>query len=61
MGVLGLVAYAYMCRQWLQYLMQQTISETIGFIGKAQEFDHVTSAALTLVQEVELVARGYKM
>ena len=55
------VTYAYMRRQWLQYLRQQTISEITTFVGIAQEFDHVAAGAMTLVQEVELVSRGYRM
>jgi len=56
-----IVIYAYMRRQWLQYLRQQTISEITTFIGIAQEFDHVAAGAMNLVQEVELVSRGYRM
>jgi hypothetical protein len=59
--VLGVVSYAYIRRQWLQYLRQQTLSEASGFVAKSQEFDAVAAGALTLVQEVELVSRGYRM
>ncbi|KAL3424790.1 proliferating cell nuclear antigen [Phlyctema vagabunda] len=59
--VLATVSYAHMRRQWLQYLRQQTLVETSEFISKAQGFDEVASAALTLVQEVELVSRGYRI
>ena len=55
------IIYAYMRRQWLQYLRQQTISEISIFVGIAQEFDHVAAGAMTLVQEVELVSRGYRL
>ena len=55
------VGYAFMSRQWLKYIRQQTLSETANFLAKAQEFDHVASGAMTLVQEVELVSRGYRM
>lgn len=55
------VSYAYMRRQWLQYLRQQSLAEISDLAVKAQELDSVVAAALTLVQEVELVSRGYRM
>ena len=60
-GALAVVAYAYVKRQWLQYLRQQTLSEISHFVGVAQEFDTAAAGALTLVQEVELVSRGYRL
>lgn len=60
-GALTAIAYAHMRRQWLQYLRQQTLAEVSEYVSKAQGFDAVAASALTLVQEVELVSRGYKM
>jgi hypothetical protein len=57
----AMMSYAYMRRQWLQYLRQQSLAEVSEFVAKAQEFDTVVAGALTLVQEVELVSRGYRM
>ena len=57
----AIVSYAYMRRQWLQYLRQQSLAEVSEFVTKAQELDTVVAGALTLVQEVELVSRGYRM
>jgi hypothetical protein len=59
--ITAVVSYAYMRRQWLQYLRQQTLVEISDFVIRAQEFDHSVAGAMTLVQEVELVSRGYKM
>jgi hypothetical protein len=59
--LLAIVLYAYMRRQWLQYLRQQSLSEISEFVAKAHEFDSAATGALSLVQEVELVSRGYKM
>lgn len=59
--VLFFVSQAYIRRQWLHYLRQQALSETSEFATKAQEYDQVVGAAMTLVQEVELVSRGYRM
>lgn len=59
--LLATTSYAYMRRQWLQYLRQQTIAEISEFVNKAQEFDATAGGSLTLVQEVELVSRGYRL
>lgn len=58
---LATVSYAYVRRQWLQYLRQQTIAKISGFVNKSQEFDTAAAGSLTLVQEVELVSRGYRL
>ena len=59
--VLAVVSFAYMRRQWLKYLRQQILEEASEFVAKSQEFDSVAAGALNLVQEVELVSRGYRM
>jgi hypothetical protein len=59
--LLAIVSYAHARRQWLQYLRQQSLVEISEFIDRAQEFDTAVAGALTLVQEVELVSRGYRM
>ncbi|KAK0118759.1 hypothetical protein ONS95_007641 [Cadophora gregata] len=56
-----MVSYAYMRRQWLQYLRQQSLAEISDLSVKAQELDSVIAGALALVQEVELVSRGYRI
>ncbi|KAL2065117.1 hypothetical protein VTL71DRAFT_4257 [Oculimacula yallundae] len=59
--VLAIVSYAYMRRQWLQYLRQQSLAEISDFAAKAHGLDTVVAGALSLVQEVELVSRGYRI
>lgn len=59
--LLAAVSYAYMRRQWLQYVRQQSVAEVSNFAAKAQGLDLTVAAAMTLVQEVELVSRGYRM
>jgi len=59
--VLATLLYAYVRRQWLQYLRQQTLVEISNLVAKAQGLDTAISAAVTLIQEVELVSRGYRM
>ena len=53
--------YAYARRQWLYYLRRQALEAATDFVSKSQAFDAAASAAVTLIQEVELVSRGYRM
>ncbi|KAK0632354.1 Mysoin-binding motif of peroxisomes-domain-containing protein [Immersiella caudata] len=55
------VSHIYIRQQWLRYLRQQAMAEVTKFVSSSQDFDSVSSAALSLVQEVELVSRGYKI
>lgn len=50
-----------MRRQWLRFRRQQSLSEISTFVQNSQEFDGASSAALALIQEVELVSRGYRL
>lgn len=52
---------AYLRRRWLHNLRQQNIADTAKFIGRSQDLDSAMTAALCLIQEVELVSRGYRM
>lgn len=58
---LASLGYAYVRRQWLQYLRQQTLVEIGSFVAKAQDLNAAISATVSLIQEVELVSRGYRM
>lgn len=60
-AAVGVVAYAYIRRQRLHSLRQQAVDFASSFVNEAQEFDRVASTAITLIQEVELVSRGYKL
>jgi len=55
------ISQAYIRQQWLRYLRNQALAEVATFVSKSQDFDSASSAALLLVQEVELVSRGYRM
>ncbi|KAK4673329.1 hypothetical protein QC763_110940 [Podospora pseudopauciseta] len=57
----GLVAHFYIRQQWIRYLRNQALAEVSAFVAKSQDFDGVSSAALSLIQEVELVSRGYRL
>lgn len=60
-GVAGVASQAYLRQQWLRYVREQTLAEMTTFVSKAQDFDSASSAAVALVQEVELVSRGYRL
>ncbi|KAL5087298.1 Mysoin-binding motif of peroxisomes domain-containing protein [Trichoderma afarasin] len=56
-----LVGQVFVRRQWLRYRREQSLSEISTFISNSQNFDSATEATLSLVQEVELVSRGYRI
>ncbi|KAI9753648.1 MAG: hypothetical protein M4579_005057 [Chaenotheca gracillima] len=55
------VLYAYIRRKWLTYIRQQTMDSTSQFISGSQNFDAAAAASIALIQEVELVSRGYRL
>ncbi|KAF4982559.1 hypothetical protein FZEAL_1838 [Fusarium zealandicum] len=56
-----LLGQVYMKRQWLRYRRSQSLSEITAFIENSHSFDSASGAALALIQEVELVSRGYRI
>ena len=60
-GVTLFALYAFVRRQWLKYLRTQAVDSASLLITNAQSLDAASSAAITLVQEVELVSRGYRL
>jgi len=60
-GATILVYKVYIQQQWLRYLRSQALAEVTHFVSISQAFDSVSSSALALVQEVELVSRGYRL
>ncbi|CAF9909272.1 MAG: hypothetical protein ALECFALPRED_005438 [Alectoria fallacina] len=56
-----LTLYYYFRRQWLHYLRIQAIESASSLTTNAQDFDAAASAGITLIQEVELVSRGYNI
>lgn len=60
-AIATVVLYAYARRQRLINLRMQAVEDASSVTSIAQSFDAVASAALTLIQEVELVSRGYRM
>lgn len=55
------VLYYYFRSKWLQYMHVLAVESASSFILAAQDFDAAVFAGITLVQEVELVSRGYNM
>ncbi|OAA49308.1 Proliferating cell nuclear antigen, PCNA [Metarhizium rileyi] len=51
----------YMRRQWLRYRREQSLAEIATFVSNSNDFDSASEATLSLVQEVELVSRGYRI
>lgn len=60
-AVAAVASQAYLRQQWLRWVREQTLAEISTFVSKAQDFDSVSSASVALIQEVELVSRGYRL
>lgn len=60
-GITLFALYAFVRRQWLKYIRAQAVDSASLLITNAQSLDAATSAAITLIQEVELVSRGYRL
>ncbi|KAL9005054.1 MAG: hypothetical protein Q9188_002161 [Gyalolechia gomerana] len=55
------VLYLYFRRQWLHWIRSQAVESASALVAGAQNLDAVVSASINLIQEVELVCRGYRM
>ena len=53
--------YTYWRQQRLQNMRVQAVASASCYCESAQTFDAVASATLALIQEVEVVSRGYKL
>lgn len=60
-AVVVVLGQVYMKRQWLRYRREQSLSEVASFVSNSHDFDSASTAALALIQEVELVSRGYRI
>ena len=59
--VVALLSHAYIRQQWLRYLREQALNGVNTFVARSQDYDSATGAAILLIQEVELVSRGYRL
>jgi hypothetical protein len=48
-------------RRWLRSLRSEAIESASHFVENSQAFDLLATDAVTIIQEVELVARGYRL
>ncbi|KAI9803501.1 MAG: hypothetical protein M1825_001844 [Sarcosagium campestre] len=55
------VLYAYIRRRWLLFSRQHAVECASRYVETSQSFDAVASATIALIQEVELVSRGYRI
>ncbi|KKA26709.1 hypothetical protein TD95_004743 [Thielaviopsis punctulata] len=60
-AVVAVVAPVYFKRQFLLLRRDQALSQVSSFVAQAQNFDSASGAAIALIQEVELVSRGYRL
>ena len=59
--VIGLVVYGFCLRQYRRYARNHSIHTATAMVVNAQAFDSAAYAASSFIQEVELIARGYKL
>ena len=60
-AVLLTTSYLFFRYRWLHYLRIQAVKSASSLVSNAQEFDAAALACIALIQEVELVSRGYNM
>lgn len=59
--VVGIVLFAHNRRRWLRVLRGRAIELASQFVENSQTYDILASNAVTFIQEVELVSRGYRL
>jgi hypothetical protein len=55
------ISYGYVRRQWLKFLRRHAVAEVTTLTANWQAFEVSASSALSLIQEVELVSKGYRL
>lgn len=55
------ILYMYFRRQWLYWIRAQAVESASTLVTSAQNLDAAVTASVNLIQEVELVCRGYRM
>ena len=58
---IAVVTYAYLRRQWLKFLRRNAVTAASGLTANWQAFEVSATTALSLIQEVELVSKGYRL
>lgn len=60
-AITALASYGYLRRQWLKSLRQEAVEAVSALTTNLQALELSTIATLSMVQEVELVSKGYRM
>ena len=60
-AVVAILGYFYLRRQWLKFLRRNVVLEVTGLTADWQAFEVSAISALSLIQEVELVSKGYRL
>ncbi|KAL9057735.1 MAG: hypothetical protein Q9206_002233 [Seirophora lacunosa] len=55
------IIYMYFRRQWLHWIRAQAVESASTLVTSAQNLDAAVTASVNLIQEVELVCRGYRI
>ncbi|CCX30800.1 Similar to hypothetical protein [Tuber melanosporum Mel28]; acc. no. XP_002840334 [Pyronema omphalodes CBS 100304] len=58
---MGVFLFTRARRKWLRSLRSKAVEFAAVFVENSQTFDILASNAVTLIQEVELVSRGYRL
>jgi len=60
-AVVAFVGYAYVRRQWLKFLRRNAVAAASTLTASWQAFEVSSTSALSFIQEVELVSKGYRL
>jgi len=60
-SVVGIFLFTNARRSWLRMLRGRSIELATQFVENSQAYDILASNAITFIQEVELVSRGYRL
>lgn len=61
LAVTALLFYAHLRRQWLKRLRLQAVTSVSDLTTNVRGFELTSTAVLSLIQEVELVSKGYRL
>lgn len=61
MIITGALFFSHARRRWLRDLRGRAIELAGQFVEQSQRYDILVSNAITFIQEVELVSRGYRL
>jgi hypothetical protein len=60
-SAIAIFGYAYVRRQWLKFIRTNAINAASGLTTNWQAFELSSASALSFIQEVELVSKGYRL